>query len=103
MTKQTNKTVKKTAKKSVKKKAVKRHRMQSEPDHKVDINQQLAYTRSAVYLEEAGSRAAISKNIEGLLLVAKGWMELADMLETGHDSKKRAKLGFRPHGEEEHE
>jgi hypothetical protein len=103
MTKQTKKAVKKTTKKAVKKKVVKRPRMQSEPDHKVDINQELAYTRSAVYLEEAGSRAATSKNIEGLLLVAKGWMELADMLDTGQHSKKRAKLGFRPHGEEDHE
>ncbi len=103
MTKQINKNVKKTAKKPVKNKAVKKPVVNSEPDQQVDINQKLAYTRSAVYLEEAGSRAAISKNIEGLLLVAKGWMELADMLDTGQESKKRAKLGFRPHMEEENE
>jgi|688.fasta_scaffold04911_4 hypothetical protein len=103
MTKQTNKNIKKTAKKSTKKAPAKKTKMSSEPNHEVDINQKLAYTRSAVYLEEAGSRAAISKNIEGLLLVAKGWMELADMLDTGQESKKRAKLGFRPHMEEENE
>lgn len=97
------KPIKKNIKKTTKKKSVKKPILKSEPQEKVDINQQLAYTRSAVYLEEAGSRAAMSKNIEGLLLVAKGWMELADMLDTGQDSKKRAKLGFRPQEEEDDE
>lgn len=103
MTKPIKKAVKKPIKKTTKKKTVKKQAKQIQPEQKVDINQDLAYTRSAVYLEEAGSRAALSKNIEGLLLVAKGWMELADMLDPGQQSKKRAKLGFRPAGEEDHE
>lgn len=68
----------------------------------IRLNQDLAFTRSANYLEEAGEVAVNSRNIEGMLLVAKGWMELGDMLMEGpgQSPERRAKLGFHV-GEEE--
>ena len=67
----------------------------------IRLNQDLAFTRSANYLEEAGEVAVNSRSIEGMLLVAKGWMELGDMLMEGpgQSPERRAKLGF--HGGEE--
>lgn len=68
----------------------------------IRLNQDLAFTRSANYLEEAGEVAVNSRSIEGMLLVAKGWMELGDMLMEGpgQSPERRAKLGFHV-GEEE--
>ena len=60
----------------------------------IHISTNLAFSRAAVYLEEAGDVAISSRNIEGMLTVAKGWMELGDMLDTGQAPPKRAKLGF---------
>ena len=68
----------------------------------IRLNQDLAFTRSANYLEEAGEVAVNSRSIEGMLMVAKGWMELGDILteEPRQSSEKRARLGFHA-GEEE--
>lgn len=66
-----------------------------------NLNQDIAFSRVATYLEEAGEVAVNSRNIEGMLTVAKGWMELADMMDSGQQPQKRAKLGFRPTHEEE--
>lgn len=69
----------------------------------VRMSQNLAFARSATYLEEAGEVAINSRNIEGMLMVAKGWMELGDMMETGprQEPDKRAKLGFHAIDEDE--
>ena len=69
----------------------------------IRLNQDLAFTRSANYLEEAGEVAVNSRNIEGMLLVAKGWMELGDMMDSGpgQEPGKRARLGFHAIDEEE--
>ena len=68
----------------------------------IRLNQDLAFTRSANYLEEAGEVAVNSRSIEGMLMVAKGWMELGDILTEGpgQSPERRAKLGFHV-GEEE--
>ena len=60
----------------------------------IQLNTNLAFSRAAVYLEEAGDVAVSSRSIEGMLTVAKGWMELGDMMDSGHTPPKRAKLGF---------
>lgn len=69
----------------------------------VKMSQNLAFARSATYLEEAGEVAINSRNIEGMLMVAKGWMELGDMMEAGprQEPGKRAKLGFHAIDEDE--
>ena len=68
----------------------------------IRLNQDLAFTRSASYLEEAGEVAVNSRSIEGMLMVAKGWMELGDILTEGpgQSPERRARLGFHA-GEEE--
>jgi len=60
----------------------------------IQLNTNLAFSRAAVYLEEAGDVAVSSRSIEGMLTVAKGWMELGDMMDTGQTPPKRARLGF---------
>ena len=60
----------------------------------IRLNTDLAFSRAAIYLEEAGEVAVNSRNIEGMLTVAKGWMELGDMMDSGQPPKKRATLGF---------
>ena len=78
---------------------------QQEEDTLEDIrmSQSLAFARSATYLEEAGEVAVNSRNIEGMLMVAKGWMELGDMMDSGpgQEPGKRARLGFHAIDEEE--
>jgi hypothetical protein len=81
---------------TTKKSAPKRKPKQEPEEEYVDIhiNTNLAFSRAAIYLEEAGEVAINSRNIEGMLTVAKGWMELGDMMDTGQPPKKRATLGF---------
>jgi hypothetical protein len=81
---------------TTKKAAPKRKKKQEVQEETMDIhlNTNLAFSRAAVYLEEAGEVAVNSRNIEGMLTVAKGWMELGDMMDTGQQPPKRAKLGF---------
>lgn len=62
----------------------------------IKLTPQLGFGRAATYLEEAGEVAINSRNIEAMLLIAKGWMELSDMLESGQEPPQRAKMGFRP-------
>jgi len=81
-------TTKKAAPKNKKKQEVQEETMD------IHLNTNLAFSRAAVYLEEAGEVAVNSRNIEGMLTVAKGWMELGDMMDTGQQPPKRAKLGF---------
>jgi hypothetical protein len=79
------------------KKAAPKRKKKEEPQEEyvdIHINTNLAFSRAAVYLEEAGEVAINSRNIEGMLTVAKGWMELGDMMDTGQPPKKRATLGF---------
>ncbi len=79
------------------KKAAPKRKKKEEPQEEyvdIHINTNLAFSRVAVYLEEAGEVAINSRNIEGMLTVAKGWMELGDMMDTGQPPKKRATLGF---------
>lgn len=85
------------------KKAAPKRKKKVEPEEEyvdIHINTNLAYSRAAVYLEEAGEVAINSRNIEGMLTVAKGWMELGDMMDTGQPPKKRATLGFAVQQEE---
>lgn len=56
----------------------------------------VGFGRAASYLEEAGEVAINSRNIEAMLLIAKGWMELSDMLDSGQEPPKRGKMGFGP-------
>jgi hypothetical protein len=81
---------------TTKKAAPKKKKKQEVQEETIDIqiNTNLAFSRAAVYLEEAGEVAVNSRNIEGMLTVAKGWMELGDMMDTGQQPPKRAKLGF---------
>lgn len=81
---------------TTKKAAPKRKKKQEVQEETMDIhlNTNLAFSRAAVYLEEAGEVAVNSRNIEGMLTVAKGWMELGDMMDTGQQPPKRARLGF---------
>jgi hypothetical protein len=82
---------------TTKKAAPKKKKKQVEVEEEmVDIrlNTNLAFSRAAIYLEEAGEVAINSRNIEGMLTVAKGWMELGDMMDSGQAPKKRATLGF---------
>jgi hypothetical protein len=82
---------------TTKKAAPKRKKKQpAEQEEMMDIrlNTDLAFSRAAIYLEEAGEVAVNSRNIEGMLTVAKGWMELGDMMDSGQPPKKRATLGF---------
>ncbi len=86
------------------KKAAPKRKKKEEPQEEyvdIHINTNLAFSRAAVYLEEAGEVAINSRNIEGMLTVAKGWMELGDMMDTGQPPKKRATLGFAIPQEEE--
>ena len=79
------------------KKAAPKRKPKREPEEEyvdIHINTNLAFSRAAIYLEEAGEVAINSRNIEGMLTVAKGWMELGDMMDTGQPPKKRATLGF---------
>ena len=79
------------------KKAAPKRKKKEEPQEEyvdIHINTNLAFSRAAIYLEEAGEVAINSRNIEGMLTVAKGWMELGDMMDTGQPPKKRATLGF---------
>lgn len=79
------------------KKAAPKKKKKQEPEEEfldIHISTNLAFSRAAVYLEEAGDVAISSRNIEGMLTVAKGWMELGDMLDTGQAPPKRARLGF---------
>ena len=79
------------------KKAAPKKKKKQEPEEEfldIQISTNLAFSRAAVYLEEAGDVAISSRNIEGMLTVAKGWMELGDMLDTGQAPPKRARLGF---------
>jgi hypothetical protein len=79
------------------KKAAPKRKPKQEPEEEyvdIHINTNLAFSRAAIYLEEAGEVAINSRNIEGMLTVAKGWMELGDMMDTGQPPKKRATLGF---------
>jgi len=79
------------------KKAAPKRKKKEEPQEEyvdIHISTNLAFSRAAVYLEEAGEVAINSRNIEGMLTVAKGWMELGDMMDTGQPPKKRATLGF---------
>lgn len=82
---------------TTKKAAPKKKKKQEVQEETIDIqiNTNLAFSRAAVYLEEAGEVAVNSRNIEGMLTVAKGWMELGDMMDPGQQPPKRAKLGFR--------
>lgn len=84
-------TTKKTA---AKKPAPKKKKVEEQEYQEFNLNTNLAYSRAAIYLEEAGDVAVSSRSIEGMLTVAKGWMELGDMLDTGQAPPKRAKLGF---------
>jgi hypothetical protein len=99
----TKKPVKKTtAKKTSPKKSAPKKKNNKEEVLEVEtfkINQALAFSRVAIYLEEAGEIAVNTRSIEGMLTVAKGWMELADLMEPGHETPKRARIGFA--GEEE--
>jgi hypothetical protein len=82
---------------TTKKAAPKRKKKQEVEQEEVldlHLNTNLAFSRAAVYLEEAGEVAVNSRNIEGMLTVAKGWMELGDMMDPGQPPKKRATLGF---------
>ena len=81
----------------------KKKQQQEETLEDIVMNQNLAFARSATYLEEAGEVAVNSRNIEGMLLVAKGWMELGDMMDSGpgQEPGKRARLGFHAIDEEE--
>lgn len=90
-------------KKPVKKAPAKRKKKQTpvQEAETFQLNQALAFSRVAIYLEEAGEVAVNSRSIEGMLTVAKGWLELADMMDSGHEPPQRAKLGFRPQIEEE--
>lgn len=88
---------KKTVKKKPVKKAAAKKKVQAQEQveqQTFELNQALAFSRVAIYLEEAGEIAVNSRNIEGMLTVAKGWMELADMMDNGHLPPKRAKIGF---------
>ena len=79
------------------KKPTTRKKKKPEPEQEmvdIQLNTNLAFSRAAVYLEEAGDVAVSSRSIEGMLTVAKGWMELGDMMDTGQTPPKRAKLGF---------
>ena len=79
------------------KKAAPKKKKKQEPEEEfldIHISTNLAFSRAAIYLEEAGDVAVSSRSIEGMLTVAKGWMELGDMLDTGQAPPKRAKLGF---------
>jgi hypothetical protein len=82
-------TTKKAAPKRKKKQPVEQEEMMD-----IRLNTDLAFSRAAIYLEEAGEVAVNSRNIEGMLTVAKGWMELGDMMDSGQPPKKRATLGF---------
>lgn len=82
-------TTKKSAPKRKKKQPVEQEEMMD-----IRLNTDLAFSRAAIYLEEAGEVAVNSRNIEGMLTVAKGWMELGDMMDSGQPPKKRATLGF---------
>jgi hypothetical protein len=82
-------TTKKTAPKRKKKQPAEQEEMMD-----IRLNTDLAFSRAAIYLEEAGEVAVNSRNIEGMLTVAKGWMELGDMMDSGQPPKKRATLGF---------
>jgi hypothetical protein len=81
----------------------KKKQQQEETLEDIVMSQNLAFARSATYLEEAGEVAVNSRNIEGMLMVAKGWMELGDMMDSGpgQEPGKRAKLGFHANDEEE--
>lgn len=76
---------------------------QEETVEDIVMSQNLAFARSATYLEEAGEVAVNSRNIEGMLMVAKGWMELGDMMDSGpgQEPGRRAKLGFHANDEDE--
>ena len=62
---------------TTKKAAPKKKKKQEVQEETMDIhlNTNLAFSRAAVYLEEAGEVAVNSRNIEGMLTVAKGWMD----------------------------
>jgi hypothetical protein len=81
----------------------KKKQQQEETVEDIVMNQNLAFARSATYLEEAGEVAVNSRNIEGMLMVAKGWMELGDMMDSGpgQEPGRRAKLGFHANDEDE--
>jgi hypothetical protein len=81
----------------------KKKQQQEETVEDIVMSQNLAFARSATYLEEAGEVAVNSRNIEGMLMVAKGWMELGDMMDSGpgQEPGRRAKLGFHANDEDE--
>lgn len=81
----------------------KKKQQQEETLEDIVMSQNLAFARSATYLEEAGEVAVNSRNIEGMLMVAKGWMELGDMMDSGpgQEPGRRAKLGFHANDEDE--
>ena len=82
-------------KKTTKKAPAKKKKQEEEVQMvELSIDQNLAFSRVAVYLEEAGDVAVSSRNIEGMLTVAKGWLELADAMDSGQPPQKRARLGF---------
>jgi hypothetical protein len=80
--------------------AKKKEKVVEEEVEQFQLNQSIAFSRVAVYLEEAGEVAVNSRNIEGMLTVAKGWLDLADAMDSGQVPQKRARLGF-AHQEEE--
>ena len=60
----------------------------------VTIDQNTAIARAATYLEQAGDLAVRNRDVNGMLLVAEGWMRINNMLiEEEHPSFMRDRRG----------